>query len=170
MKADRAKTPARPSIYDANLRINTLSGELLDLNKFKGKHLLIVNVASKCGFTPQYKGLQKIYETYGDKLEIIGVPCNQFGAQEPGDAEAISNFCELNYGVSFTITEKVDVMGKNQHPLFYWLTNRDMNGRKSSSVKWNFQKYLLDPKGRLIDYYFSMTTPSSEKILKHLKS
>ncbi len=170
IKEDRKVAPKRASIYDVDLKINKLNGGPLDLNHFKGKHLLIVNVASKCGFTPQYKDLQELYESYSEQIGIIGVPCNQFGAQEPGNAEEISSFCEMNYGVSFTITEKLDVKGKNQHPLYYWLTNREMNGRKSSSVKWNFQKYLLDPQGRLIDYYFSMTSPTSDKILKHIKN
>ncbi|WP_346883595.1 glutathione peroxidase [uncultured Algibacter sp.] len=154
------------SIYD--IKINTLQGKPMDLHKLKGKHILFVNVASKCGFTSQYKQLQDLYEHYSEKLEIIGIPCNQFGSQEPGDANTIASFCELNYGVTFPITEKIDVKGKNQHKLYTWLTQKVNNGAKDSSVKWNFQKYLIDPNGQLVDYYFSSTSPSSSKITKHL--
>ncbi len=155
------------SLYD--ISINSLQGKPIDFTKFKGKHILFVNVASKCGFTPQYKTLQQLHEDYGDNIQVIGVPCNQFGGQEPGDANAIETFCEVNYGVSFLITEKIDVKGKHQHPLYTWLTQKVNNGVKDSSVKWNFQKYLVDPKGNLLDYYFSATSPLSSKIIKHLK-
>lgn len=155
------------SIYD--IEINTLDGKALNLSEFKSKYILVVNVASKCGFTPQYKDLQNLYETYKDKLQIIGVPCNQFGKQEPGNKNAIKSFCEINYGVTFLITEKADVKGSNQHPLYTWLTQKNKNGRINSSVKWNFQKYLIDTNGNLIDYYFSATSPLNSKITKHLK-
>lgn len=155
------------NIYD--IKINSLQGKPIDLSAYKNKFLLFVNVASKCGFTPQYKDLEELHKTYKDNLVVIGVPCNQFGSQEPGDANEIEEFCEVNYGVSFLITEKVDVKGTSQHPLFSWLTNKDYNGTKSSSVKWNFQKYLVDKDGKLIDYYFSITKPLSSKITKHLK-
>lgn len=157
------------SIYDQNIAIKDLYGKDIDLNKFKGKKLLIVNVASECGFTPQYEGLQKLYETYGDKLEILGVPCNQFGGQEPGSSEQIGSFCKENYGVEFTISEKTEVKGDSQHDLYKWLTSKERNGLKSSNVKWNFQKYLLDEDGKLIDYFSSMTKPNSDKITQHLK-
>ena len=149
--------------------LQTLQGSKIDWNKFKGKYLLFVNVASECGFTPQYKSLQKLYDTYNDKLEIIGLPCNQFGAQEPGSADEIASFCELNFGVSFTLTEKISVRGVNQHPLYKWLTDATENGIKSSSVKWNFQKYLVDPDRKLIDYYYSTTDPLSKKITRHFE-
>ncbi len=155
------------NIYD--IKINSLQGKPIDLSAYKNKFLLFVNVASKCGFTPQYKDLEELHKTYKDNLVVIGVPCNQFGSQEPGNANEIEEFCEVNYGVSFLITEKVDVKGTSQHPLFSWLTNKDYNGTKSSSVKWNFQKYLVDKDGKLIDYYFSITKPLSSKITKHLK-
>jgi len=154
------------SIYD--IKINSLSGETVDLSQFKGKKILFVNTASKCGFTGQYEGLQKLHETYKDKLVVIGLPCNQFGGQEPGNVEQIQSFCQVNYGVEFLMTEKIDVKGTNQHPLYAWLTKKELNGNKSSSVKWNFQKYLVDEQGRLIDYYFSVTKPMSSKIIKHL--
>ena len=155
------------SFYD--LKINSLSANPIDFNNFRGKHVLIVNVASKCGFTPQYKGLQALQDKYQDQLIVIGVPCNQFGGQEPGDAQVITSFCELNYGVSFLMSEKVDVKGKNQHPLYEWLTEKSVNGVKDSSVKWNFQKYLIDDQGNLVDYFYSATSPTSRKITKYLK-
>nr|WP_317132113.1 glutathione peroxidase [Seonamhaeicola maritimus] len=151
------------------IKINSIHGEPINLLQFIGKHILIVNVASKCGFTSQYKELQKMYEMYKDTLQIIGVPCNQFGGQEPGTLEEINSFCQINYGVSFPLTEKIEVKGKNQHPLYTWLTNKTNNGVKSSEVKWNFQKYLIDPKGNLIDYFLTTTKPMSSKITKHLK-
>lgn len=155
------------SIYD--IEINSLQNTPIQLSGFSGKHILFVNVASKCGFTSQYKDLEELHKTYKDKLVVIGVPCNQFGKQEPGSSNEIQEFCEVNYGVSFLITEKVDVKGVNQHPLFAWLTQRKLNNKKSSSVKWNFQKYLVSPEGKLIDYYFSITKPLSSKITKYLK-
>lgn len=160
-------TTAPKDLYEIELK--TLQGGIYDWNTCKGKKVLIVNTASECGFTKQYKELQSLYDTYGDKLEVIGVPCNQFGKQEPGGAEDIQEFCELNFGVSFPLTEKLDVKGKNQHPLYKWLTSKDLNGRKNSSVKWNFQKYLIDEKGALIDYYYSITKPMSKKIVGKLQ-
>ncbi|OIQ40617.1 MAG: glutathione peroxidase [Bacteroidetes bacterium MedPE-SWsnd-G1] len=151
-----------------SIEINSLSNEKIDFNKFKGKKILIVNTASKCGFTKQYKGLQELHEKYGDKLVIIGVPCNQFASQEPGSANEIESFCEINYGVTFLLTEKIKVKGKDKHPLYKWLTDKELNGVKSSSVKWNFQKYLIDEEGNLIDVYYSITKPMSSKIVKNI--
>ena len=161
-----SKMSAKNSIYD--IEINSLQGKPINLSLFKGKKILFVNVASKCGFTPQYKELQKLHNLYEESLVVIGVPCNQFGKQEPGNSSEINEFCQINYGVSFLITEKISVKGKEQHPLYSWLTNKNENGRKNSSVKWNFQKYLINEDGDLIDYYFSMTSPTSSKIKKHL--
>jgi len=155
------------SVY--NISINNIQGKEIKLSDYKGKKILFVNVASKCGFTPQYEGLQELYETYNTQLEIIGVPCNQFKNQEPGDSNQIQEFCSLNYGVTFPITEKIEVKGDNQHPLYKFLTDKKLNGVKSSSVKWNFQKYLVDENGNLIDYWYSLTKPMSKKITKHLK-
>jgi glutathione peroxidase len=153
-----------------NIEINSLQSSPILLSDFEGKYILFVNVASKCGFTPQYKGLEELHNTYKDNLVVVGVPCNQFGSQEPGSSSEIAEFCEVNYGVSFLITEKIEVKGDNQHPLYEWLTSKKLNTKKSSSVKWNFQKYLVSPEGELIDYYFSITKPVSSKITKHLKS
>ena len=152
-----------------NIEINSLQNSPILLSNFKGKYILFVNVASKCGFTPQYKELEEMHKKHSDNIVIIGVPCNQFGKQEPGNNEEIEEFCKVNYGVSFLITEKIDVKGTNQHPLYTWLTTRELNNKKSSSVKWNFQKYLISPDGKLIDYYFSITKPMSSKITKHIK-
>ena len=152
-----------------NIKINSLQNKAIDLSEFKKKYILFVNVASKCGFTPQYKELEELSKNYKENLFVVGVPCNQFGKQEPGNGSEIQEFCEVNYGVSFLITEKIDVKGNNQHPLYAWLTDKSLNGKKSSSVKWNFQKYLVSPEGKLIDYYFSITKPLSSKITKHLK-
>ncbi|GAB1857785.1 glutathione peroxidase [Flavobacteriaceae bacterium MHTCC 0001] len=155
------------SIYD--IPINSLQGAPINLSIFKGKYILFVNVASKCGFTPQYRDLQKLYEQYNDKIQVIAVPCNQFGNQEPGTPEDISTFCEVNYGVSFLVTEKIEVKGKHQHPLYKWLTKKINNGVKDTSVKWNFQKYLIDTEGNLVDYFLSTTNPTNSKIIKYLK-
>ena len=154
------------SLY--TIEINSLDGKPIHLNDYKGKYILFVNVASECGFTGQYEDLQKLYDTYKDKLMVIGVPCNQFGSQEPGTADQIQSFCSKNYGVTFLMTEKINVKGELQHPLYKWLTNKELNGVKSTSVKWNFQKYLVDDKGNFVDYFYSMTKPLSSKITRQL--
>ncbi|NRB84017.1 MAG: glutathione peroxidase [Winogradskyella sp.] len=158
---------AKESIYD--IEINSLKGDAVMLNDYKGKYILFVNVASKCGFTPQYRELQQLFEKYNDKLVVIGIPCNQFGRQEPGNAKDIEEFCELNYGVSFLITEKIDVKGSNQHPLYKWLTTKALNGKQNSTVKWNFQKYLVDKDGEFLDYFFSITKPTNSRITKYIQ-
>lgn len=165
-KSSKTMMTTYSSIYET--AINGLDGSPIDLFSFKGKNVLFVNVASECGFTNQYRDLQKLSDTYTDELVVIGSPCNQFGKQEPGDASQIQTFCERNFGVTFLLTEKIDVKGGKQHPLYKWLTSKDLNGRKNSSVKWNFQKYLVDKEGKLIDYYFSITKPMSSKITKYL--
>ena len=154
------------TLYD--IKIDSLQGKPIQLSDYKDKYLFFINVASKCGFTPQYKELEKLHQDYKEKLVVIGVPCNQFGSQEPGTSSEIEEFCQVNYGVSFLITEKVNVKGAAQHPLYQWLTSKDLNGKKNSSVKWNFQKYLVNPEGKLIDYYLSITKPLSNKITKHI--
>jgi glutathione peroxidase len=153
---------AQQSFYD--LTINSIDGELINFNTFKGKKILVVNVASNCGFTSQYKALEDLSQQYKDSLVILGVPCNQFGGQEPKNEVEIIEFCKSNYGVTFLMSEKVHVKGNNQHPLYSWLTNKKKNGSSSSSVKWNFQKYLIDNNGKLINYFYSTTSPTSPKI------
>ena len=158
---------AQESIYD--LAINDISGNLIDLNEFKGKHILFVNVASECGFTSQYAGLEELHQQYKNDLIVIGLPCNQFGGQEPGAEKEIQQFCTKNFGVSFLMTEKIEVKGKMKHPIYNWLTNKNVNGKSSSSVKWNFQKYIVDGKGDFVNYFFSTTKPMSPKITSLLK-
>ena len=164
--SNNIKTKPMP-IYD--IIINDIEGKEINLNDFKGKYVLFVNVASNCGFTRQYKDLQSLYDKYKDELVVVGVPCNQFGGQEPGDEEQISIFCSEKYNVTFPMTEKIAVRGSNQHPLYKWLTSKDLNGRKNSSVKWNFQKYLVDKDGNLIDYWYSLTNPTSSKITNYIR-
>lgn len=163
----KAQEDASTSLYDIEIR--GIDGAKMDLHQFKGKKILFVNVASECGFTPQYEALQELYEKYQKQLVVIGVPCNQFGGQEPGNSEQIQSFCQLNFGVTFPLTEKVNVKGDKQHPLYAWLTQKSKNGKKNSGVKWNFQKYMVDENGKFIDYWFSITRPMSNKILKHLE-
>jgi glutathione peroxidase len=156
------------NIYDVKLL--TLNGkEEIDLSASKGKYILFVNVASKCGYTYQYEGLQALYEANMDKLVVIGLPCNQFGFQEPGDSNAIATFCSANYGVSFPISEKLSVKGDNQHPLYSWLTKIEYNGVKNYTVNWNFNKFLVSPTGDLVNYFGSKIDPQSDDIVSLLK-
>jgi len=156
------KNISAQSLYDIDL--NNIDGANIDLSKFKGKYILFVNVASNCGFTKQYKQLEELYQTYKNDLVVIGLPCNQFGGQEPGNAEQIKSFCAKNFGVSFIITEKITAKGPDLHPIYAWLTDKKLNGKINSTVKWNFQKYLLNKEGKLIDYFNSSTSPMSSKI------
>lgn len=158
---------AQESIYD--VAINDISGNPIDLNEFKGKHILFVNVASECGFTPQYAGLEELYKQFKEGLVVIGLPCNQFGGQESGTEKEIQQFCSKNFGVSFLLTEKIEVKGEGIHPLYKWLTDKKINGKSSSSVKWNFQKYIVDEKGEFVNYFYSTTKPMSSKITSILK-
>lgn len=151
------------SIHD--LSYKNIDGEEVSMSAYKGKKILIVNVASECGFTSQYKGLQALYKQYGEKLVVLGFPSNEFGGQEPGDEMQIKKFCKGNYNVTFPMASKVLVKKvKDQHPIYQWLTHSDKNGVKSSSVKWNFQKYLIDENGKFVDFFYSTTTPQSEAI------
>ena len=154
------------SLY--NISLTDISGAPLDLSQYKGKKILFVNVASKCGFTSQYDGLQELYKTYKDKLVVIGLPCNQFGGQEPGTAKEIVTFCKANYGVDFPLSSKIEVKGESQHPLYRWLTSKEQNGVMDSTVRWNFQKYLVDESGQLVDFFYSTTSPMSSKLIKLL--
>ena len=158
---------AQESIYD--VAINDISGNPIDLNAFKGKHILFVNVASECGFTPQYAGLEELHQQFKEGLVVIGLPCNQFGQQEKGTEKEIQQFCTKNFGVSFLLTEKIEVKGEGKHPLYNWLTDKKINGKSSSSVKWNFQKYIVDGDGEFVNYFYSTTKPLSPKITSILK-
>ncbi|MDC3305442.1 glutathione peroxidase [Flavobacteriales bacterium] len=158
---------AQESIYD--VAINDISGNPIDLSAFKGKHILFVNVASECGFTPQYAGLEELHQQFKEGLVVIGLPCNQFGEQEKGTEKEIQQFCTNKFGVSFLLTEKIEVKGKRKHPLYSWLTDKKINGKSSSSVKWNFQKYVVDGEGEFVNYFYSTTKPMSPKITSILK-
>ena len=148
------------AVYDFSAPM--LNGEQVDLSQYKGKVLLIVNTASKCGFTPQYKGLQALYEKYRDQgLEILGFPCNQFGHQEPGDAGQISKFCELNFGVSFPLFAKIDVNGDDAHPLYQHLKKAAPGVLGSKAIKWNFTKFLVNRDGEVVKRYAPTDKPES---------
>ena len=160
-------TNAQESIYD--IEINDISGNPIDLKQFRGKNILFVNVASECGFTPQYAGLEELHQQFKENLVVIGLPCNQFGGQEPGTEKEVQQFCTKNFGVSFLLTEKIEVKGEGKHQLYNWLTDKKKNGKSSSSVKWNFQKYVVDEKGEFVNYFYSTTKPMSSKITSLLK-
>ena len=150
------------SIY--SFKVEGLEGGTIDFSTFKGKKILIVNTASACGYTKQYEGLQKLYDTYKDKLVIVGFPANNFGGQEPGTNNEIKEFCKKNYGVTFPMTAKVSVKGEDMTPIYQWLTSKAENGVLDADVKWNFGKFLIDEKGNLLEYFSSKVTPMSEEI------
>jgi glutathione peroxidase len=156
------------SFYD--FKVKTLEGKDFDFASLKGKKVMVVNTASKCGFTPQYEDLETLYEQYGQKLVIIGFPANNFMNQEPGTAEEIKQFCTSKYDVTFPMMEKISVKGNDMHPVYQWLTSKEQNGVMDSSVKWNFQKYLIDENGKLIDVIYSKEKPGSDKVIAWLSS
>lgn len=144
--------------------LNTINGENISLSDYEGELLLIVNTASECGFTPQYEGLQELYETYSDQgLEILGFPANNFGGQEPGSDEEIAQFCELNYGVTFPMFSKVSVKGEDQHPLFEYLTSAE-NPDFKGEISWNFEKFLIDRNGNVVRRFKSKVEPMSGEL------
>ena len=151
-------------------KVKAIDGKTIDFTEFKGKKILVVNTASECGYTPQYEGLEKLYEAHKDKLVIVGFPCNQFGGQEPGDAEKIQTFCKKNYGVTFPLAAKVDVKGDSIAPIYKWLCNKTENGVLDATIKWNFNKFMIDENGVLLAYFSSNTKPDSEDILKLIKN
>lgn len=158
---------AAPSIY--KFKVNALEGKgTINLSKYKGKKILIVNTASKCGYTPQYKELQELYDANKEKLVIIGFPANNFGGQEPGTSEDIQEVCRKNYGVTFPMAEKVSVKGDDIHPLFKYLTEEAKKMGVEDPIKWNFTKFLVDEKGKLIAVFPSKVKPTSEEITKYL--
>jgi len=144
-----------------NFSAKSLHGDPIDMKSYENKVVLVVNTASKCGFTPQYAGLQKLYEAYADQpFEILGFPCNQFGGQEPGSLEEIESNCLVNYGVTFPMFEKIDVNGNDAHPIFKWL-KKEKSGFLGGKIKWNFTKFLIDKNGNVIKRYGSITKPSA---------
>jgi glutathione peroxidase len=150
-----------------DFKINSINGEELDLSSFKGKTILLVNVASKCGFTNQYDDLQKLYDDFKDKgLIVIGIPTNQFGGQEPGSEKEIKNFCETNFNITFPMTSKYEVKGANAHPIYIWA--KDTFG-KSTVPKWNFHKILINKNGKIEDTFASFTGPLSNKVVKKIE-
>jgi glutathione peroxidase len=154
--------------YD--FKVKTLEGENFDFSSLKGKKVMIVNTASKCGNTPQYKDLEAMYEKYKDDLVIIGFPANNFGSQEPGTASEIRKFCTENYGVTFPMMQKISVKGDDMAPLYKWLTTKSKNGVMDSEVTWNFQKYLIDENGRLVDMINPKDKPNSDKVIAWISS
>jgi glutathione peroxidase len=150
-------------------KVEALDGSTIDFSKYKGKKILVVNTASKCGFTPQYELLEKLYNKYNDKLVIIGFPANNFGGQEPGSNLEIQEFCKKNYGVTFPMAAKVSVKGDDIAPVFKWLTTKKLNGKLDAEIKWNFNKFLLNEQGVLIAKFDSKVSPMGNEILNHLK-
>ncbi|MGQ9873433.1 glutathione peroxidase [Leptodesmis sp.] len=158
MTAQASQSQASQSIYDFSA--TSIEGQPISLSTFKDKVLLIVNTASQCGFTPQYKGLQELYDKYADRgLVILGFPCNQFGQQEPGTSNDIQSFCETRFGVKFPLFQKIDVNGPNAHPLFKYLTKAAPGLLGSEAIKWNFTKFLVDRNGNVVKRYASLTKP-----------
>jgi glutathione peroxidase len=154
-----------------DISVNTLSGQPDSLGAHAGKTLLIVNVASKCGLTPQYTALQQVYDQYADRgLEVLGFPCNQFGAQEPGSPDEIQEFCSINYGVTFPMFEKIDVNGPDRHPLYDELTKTaDVEGH-DGDIRWNFEKFLISPTGEIVARYSPVVTPDDPAIISDIEA
>jgi glutathione peroxidase len=150
-------------------KMKSIDGEVIDFSKYKGKKVLLVNTASECGYTPQYKDLEELNKKYGDKVVILGFPANNFGGQEPGSNKEIAGFCQKNYGVTFQLFEKVDVVGDQACDLYKWLWTKEQNGWNSQEPKWNFNKYLIDENGQLVKYFASSVKPMGPEILEAIK-
>ena len=164
---DLKQSHTEKSLYD--IKVKTIDGTETTLAAYKGKKLLIVNVASECGYTPQYKGLEELYEKYKDKLVVLGFPANNFGSQEPGSNTEIKEFCRDIYSVSFPMFEKISVKGDDMHELYKWLTTKELNGWNDKTPGWNFCKYLVDENGKLLKFYSSAVEPMSDEITGELK-
>jgi len=162
---NKAEAKYEKLFFDFNIK--NIDGKVIDFSKYKNKTILLVNVASKCGFTKQYSGLQELYKKYEEKgFVVIGIPSNQFGGQEPGSDKEIKEFCETNFNITFPITEKVDVKGENSHPIFTWAKN---NYGKSAIPKWNFHKILINKNGKIQNTFSSIVEPKSKKIIKEIE-
>jgi glutathione peroxidase len=153
-----------------NYKLKNIKGEELDLSAFKGKKILLVNTASACGLTPQYKQLEELNENFKGKLQVIGLPCNDFAGQEPGTEQEIAQFCEVNFGVSFPLTSKVKIKGDHPDPIYQFLTKKELNGYADSEVAWNFQKYLIDETGHLTNVFAPPVDPLSDEILNAIET
>ena len=162
-----ATNQEKPSFYD--LKAMSLDGETIDMSKYKGKKVIILNVASKCGYTPQYADWQKFYESNKDQVEVLGFPCNQFLGQEPGSSDEIATFCQKNYGVTFQMFDKVDVKGDQQHAIYQWLTDPSKNGWNSEVPSWNFCKYLINEEGKLTHFFGSKIKPDNQEFIAAYK-
>jgi glutathione peroxidase len=161
-------TTMEKSIYE--FKMKDIDGKEVDFSTYKGKKLLLVNVASKCGYTPQYADLQELNEKYGDKVTILAFPANNFGGQEPGTSEDIKEFCTANYGVTFQLFEKISVKGADKHPLYRWLSDKDLNGWNNAEPSWNFCKYLISEDGKLIKFFPSSVKPLDNELVTLIKS
>lgn len=159
-------TPPAKSLHDYSFK--SIDGKTIKMSEFKGKKVLIVNTASECGYTPQYKQLEELHKKHGNKVVVIGFPCNDFGGQESGTEKDIAAFCEKNYGVTFLMAEKITVKGDKTHPIYQWLTKKELNGVKDNQVRWNFHKFLVDENGQLIDSFGSAVKPMGDEILSRL--
>ena len=161
-------TFGQKSFYD--FKVTDIDGNTFDLAQLKGKKVLVVNTASKCGNTPQYEQLQEIYEKFGSSnFTVIGFPANNFANQEPGTNEEIEEFCQKNYGVTFPMMSKISVKGDDMAPIYHWLTEKNLNGKTDSKVTWNFQKYLIDENGNLVDVIDPKVKPDNEKIVSWIQ-
>lgn len=157
------------TLYD--FKVTDINGQQFDFSSLKGKKVLVVNVASKCGLTPQYTKLQELYEKYKDQnFVIIGFPANNFMGQEPGTDEEIKTFCTLNYNVTFPMMSKIDVKGDNKAPIYKWLTEKTENGKMNAEVEWNFQKFMIDENGRLVDFVSPREDPFCDKIVEWIEN
>lgn len=167
-KTDKAKTMSASTIYQ--FKVKDLYGKEFNFSTLKGKKVMIVNTASKCGLTPQYKDLEALYKEYKDKgLVIVGFPANNFAGQEPGSNEEIASFCEMNYGVTFPMMDKISVKGDDMAPIYQFLTQKSKNGVQDSEVQWNFQKYLINEKGELVKVIGPQTLPTDPEVVNWIK-
>jgi glutathione peroxidase len=164
--SDSSAAQPKKTFHDFTMR--SIEGKEIPLSTYKGKKVLVVNTASECGYTPQFSELEEMHQQYKDKVVLLGFPANNFGGQEPGSNEEIATFCQRNFGVTFQLFEKSDVIGRNQNPMYYWLTHKEENGWNSTPPSWNFCKYLIGENGELLKFYSAAVHPLSEEITKEL--